>query len=153
MDGARKRRMPLSVVPGDVEHLRPVPPPVLTKEAAEEWRRIVKRMPADHFAAETWPMLIALCRHVEQSNDIARVLEANPLDMKEGVKSIKAQALMRNMLAREHRMIAVLSTKLRLTPLSRHETVKDRRKAEREPTFRSPADVDDEISYTEAAVG
>ena len=67
---------------------RPPPLPELSEAEAVEWRRIVDRMPADWFTAETWPVLGALCRHTVSSHAVGRglaALSAGSLDTPERI--------------------------------------------------------------------
>lgn len=73
----RKSAAALTVKPiaGPVDRIeRPDAPYTLSDLAAEEWRAIVNRMPADYFPRETWPMLAQLCRHVVASNRLGMLI-------------------------------------------------------------------------------
>ena len=54
---------------------RPEPPYTLTDAEADVWRMIVNAMPADHFAASHFPLLIQLCRHVVSSDRVKLLIE------------------------------------------------------------------------------
>jgi hypothetical protein len=107
------------------EH-RPAPPAELTKGQAEEWRRIVDRMPHDWFPQETHSILVALCRHICHAREIAGMInEFQPAWCAEegGLERLDRLG---KMLDREHRGVATMATKLRLTNQSRYT---DRRAA------------------------
>jgi hypothetical protein len=127
---------------------RPKAPKELSKEQKVEWDAIVDRMPEDWFTPETWPVLTNLCRHIVYARDFAHELE----DLRESFKDIclrlrqehselepkevralaRMQLDQRGELAKMHgeqtRMIATLSTKLRLTPQARYQPVTAGRK-------------------------
>jgi hypothetical protein len=54
---------------------RPDAPYELTDEAADEWRGIVRSMPADHFTKGNFPMLAQLCRHIIAARRIDQLIE------------------------------------------------------------------------------
>lgn len=93
---------------------RPEPPSELTEEQAEVWRSIVGAMQPTWFGAETWPLLAELCRHTVLARFLARELQATELG-----KDLKRFARLAAMHLRESAMVAMLSTRLRLTPRSR----------------------------------
>jgi hypothetical protein len=127
---------------------RPKAPKELSSDQKVEWNAIVDRMPEDWLTPETCPILTNLCRHIVYARDFAHELE----DLNESFKKIcfrlrqehselepkevRALARMqldrRGELAKMHgeqtRMIATLSTKLRLTPQSRMQAVTAGRK-------------------------
>ena len=127
---------------------RPKAPPELTKEQKAEWDRIVGRMPSDWFGPEMWPMLANLCRHIVYAREFAGELDDLTATFKDmclrlhkehpelAPKEIRCLARIqldqRGELVKMHsdqtRMIAMLSTKLRLTPQSRFQAVTAGRK-------------------------
>lgn len=60
-----------------VSHLgdRPEPPLALNDRAADEWRRIVNRMPSDWFTDETLAVLQAHCEHVAEGEALQLMIE------------------------------------------------------------------------------
>jgi hypothetical protein len=106
-NGGKNRNIP--VIPGE----RPEPPPELTQEEAREWRTIVARMPQDWFPAETWPVLVDLCRLICNSRMVnAELHKTNPAD-KRFHELIKHQF-------GYSKSIGTASAKLRLTPQARY---------------------------------
>lgn len=108
----RKSRAELEVVQPTHEVIpRPRPPQDLTPEQADEWRRIVNRLPADWFPDETFPVLAQYCRHTIASRRVAQLIasaEASPdLDVDQYDKLLKMQE-------RESRALASLGTKMRV---------------------------------------
>src|SRR4051812_41066153 len=118
---------------------RPEAPPDLNRDQAEEWITIVNRMPADWFGPECHALLASLCRHIVYSREVAGELEAINDGLEDYERGIlrdhpditpsQLQALVeirmnrRGELARTFNMhtqsIAMLATKLRLTPQSK----------------------------------
>lgn len=91
---------------------RPEPPYELTDEQADEWRAIVRQMPADWFPRETHGLLAQYCRHVVAARRIAQLIaqtEAkSTLDVAEYDMLLKMQE-------REGRALSSLATRMRLT--------------------------------------
>ena len=121
----RKSIAELSVVsqmPGE----RPVAPKELTKEEAEEWRAIVARMPANWFPRESWPILVALCRHIVE----ARFLSGKIGAIADTDDNIRVRRTLLTMRDKENKGICNCSTKLRLTTQSRLQPVSAARQAD-----------------------
>jgi transposase len=119
MDGflkqrGRKSSESLTVVPilPAVGPQRPEPPAELTPEQAEVWKTTVSAMRPTWFGAETWPLLTELCRHVALSRLLA-------IEATDPGKDLKRFSRLASMHLRESSMVAMLSTRLRLTPRSR----------------------------------
>jgi hypothetical protein len=89
-------------------------------------------MPADWFTSETWSLLTAYCQHTAAAADIMAVLRDNPVKAELDYKKLKAIVLMRKMLVTEHRMMVILASKLRITPMGRSEVGKQISAAEHE---------------------
>lgn len=129
------------VVPGNVEHLRPEPPDILSEAEAGMWRDIVARMPVDWFTVETHPLLAAYCQHAMIAEEIMTVIRANKLGNEKKLsdklfyRELRSHAALRNMLGREHRHMATLATKLRLTPQSKHEPRKQKKEIDASNPF------------------
>ncbi|MFE3839468.1 hypothetical protein [Pseudogemmobacter sonorensis] len=99
--------------PGGVERVqRPDAPYDLTDEQAEVWWRVVNRLPADWFPAETHGLLSDYCRHEVKSRRISQLVAAaesdDPLDIDMLDKLYK-------MAERESRAASSLATRLRIT--------------------------------------
>jgi hypothetical protein len=111
---------------------RPAPPPELTRDQAAEWEAVVKRLPADWFPRETWPLLSQYCRHVVSLRLISRLVaeyEARPKS-KFKVSEYNKILTMQN---RESRSMANLATKMRLSQLA---TVDQKKQKPAEPAAR-----------------
>jgi phage terminase small subunit len=136
------------VVPGNVEHLRPEPPDYLNEAEAEVWQGIVARMPVEWFTIETWPLLAGYCQHIVIVQDIMEIIHNNKITVvkmadKESIRTLRSHSALRNMLGREHRAMANLATKLRLTPQSKHEPRKQKKAIDEANTFaRGPTAVE-----------
>jgi hypothetical protein len=108
----------MAVMPGD----RPQPPGELQPDEAEEWRKIVERLPQDWFRRETHPVLIQLCRHI----CIARRVAGRLADVEAATERPKGwfetyRDLVR-MQGQTAMVIANLSVKLRLTKSSQTDS-------------------------------
>lgn len=108
----------MAVMPGD----RPQPPDELQPDEAEEWRKIVERLPQDWFPAETHPVLIQLCRHI----CIARRVAGRLADVEAATERPKGwfetyRDLVR-MQGQTAMVIANLSVKLRLAKSSQTDS-------------------------------
>lgn len=104
----------LSVVPGlrAVDRVRA--PKDLTATQRTIFQALVGSKPADWFIATDVPMLVELCRHMARADDIERLLrELAPQDV-DGLDKLGRMA------DRETQRIAMLMTRLRLTPQSRY---------------------------------
>src|SRR3954467_15967709 len=66
----RKSAAAMSVIRAETA-FRPKPPDGLTVGQVSEWRRVVNRLPADWFPAETHACLAAYCRHTENAKRLA----------------------------------------------------------------------------------
>lgn len=122
---------------------RPPPPPSLSKEAAEEWKAIVSRLPPEWFPRETHPLLVQLCRLIVRSHQIAKLLEtAKKLSPEQYMALLRSeQALSKS--------IATLSTKMRISQQSTY----DKRKRKDHVPKAQPWEDDDETSEDEADAG
>jgi len=108
---------------------RPSPPAELTAEQAEEWRAVVKRMPADWFPRETHGLLVSYCRHVVAAREIARLIDAltaaAPIDVDRYDQLLRIQE-------REGRAISSLMVRMRITQSALYD--KSRKKPEQSPS-------------------
>ena len=120
----RRSAASLAVLPPASRIQRPEPPDRLDKEEAEEWRKVVGRLPPEWFPGETHAMLEEFCIHVIRSRMIAewvKGFKSEFLRMEGGVERIDKLLAMGE---REARIIASLATRMRLTQQSRaHSTV------------------------------
>lgn len=116
---SRKSAADLSVVADLRGHL-PVPLECLTPDQAQIWADVVATKPHDWFAADSFPVLADYCRAVDMDNEIASVVNdfdrARLTDF-EGLQSWKALLKMQR---EQQKHVAMLATKLRLTPQSRY---------------------------------
>ena len=65
-----------TIVPSGIETCqRPEPPADLSEEAAEIWRSITNRYPAEWFSAGSEPVLLQLCRHIVVARQIGTSLD------------------------------------------------------------------------------
>lgn len=96
---------------------RPEPPAALGEHEVETWRRITGAFPADRFDAGAVPLLAQMVRHIEAARKIAALIRAE----EEGEEfDLDAWRLLLRDQDRESGRIAMLATRLRLTPQSRY---------------------------------
>jgi hypothetical protein len=91
----------------------------LTDAQAHIWRRVVEDLPADWWTPKNYDLLSQYCRHVNESNRIASLIEglmqAGPdLEIAKYDKLLGAQE-------REGRAISSLATRMRLTQQSLYD--------------------------------
>jgi hypothetical protein len=106
-------------VPG--QHIEP--PAELSADERDEWNKFVRRLPADWFPPETWPILAQLCRHICQARWFGESLQevrAGLLDPKDEDAIDHIERLIRCH-DREGKAIVSLMVKLRLTSQQRIE--------------------------------
>src|SRR5262245_38488583 len=100
---------------------RPNPPDELTDEQAGEWIKIVDRMEAGWFQAETSPMLVERCFHVCRGRKLEilaiKAEQKKRFDIYEYDKIAHA-------IERETRAISSLCTRMRLTQQSSYDKSK-----------------------------
>lgn len=114
----------LAVITGPVETIaRPDAPYDLTDEEADEWRKVVNRLPADWFPAETHALLGQYCRHVIAARRIAQLIAA---ELQSEKLDLGAYDSLLKMQERESKIIGTLATRMRITQQStmRVETIK-----------------------------
>jgi hypothetical protein len=117
----RKSAASLSVVQALPGQQRPEPPAELSDEQAVEWRKVVDRLPADWFPAESHQLLVAYVRHVVNARVIAgkiRAFDPAWLDEPEGLQMFDKLTMIGD---REGRAISSLATRMRLTQQSRFQ--------------------------------
>jgi hypothetical protein len=120
----RKSSESLSVVPiiPGIEVPRPEPPNELTVEQAEVWKMTVGAMKPTWFGAETHPMLVQYCRHVTIANVLAKAIHSTSLKA-----DLNRFCQLTSCFGRESSAIAMLATRMRLTPRSRADSRTDGR--------------------------
>jgi hypothetical protein len=122
---------------------RPSPPDDLTPEQQVEWEAIVARLPVDWFTGENIPMLKELCRHITYARELAVEIAAVKVMLSEVTAWTAAEAEKSNVMAAGRKelcgllrakseRIGNLSTKLRLTKLSRYEDARTAARAARD---------------------
>ena len=97
----------------------PEPPACLTPAQSEIWRTIVATKPVDWFQGDSIPVLIGYVRAIDLDNEIAAAV--NGFDrtdiVGEGFRNWKSLVKMQ---LDQQAHVAMLATKLRLTPQSRY---------------------------------
>jgi phage terminase small subunit len=100
---------------------RPEPPAHLEPDAADEWRKVVNRMPADWFPDETHAMLEQRCRHViwmrKTADQIDEMTHSKNLDIKE-------YNFLLRLAASQSRTLINMDTNMRLTQQTTHDKSK-----------------------------
>jgi hypothetical protein len=124
----RKSAAALSVVARTIDR-RPSPPSELTEAQAETWKSIVSRLPSDWFPRETWPALVALCRHVDTSEKLATSINGFQMDWLGDPGGIERLDQLLKLRDREHRAMLLIARSLRLTNQSRYPADKASRLA------------------------
>lgn len=127
----RKSRAELSVITNLEVVRRPKPPAELTDEQAIVWQAVVDANDADHFAADTEPLLVRYCQHIVTGRRIEQ-LKRSVEDAKE--LDVNQYDQLTRMAERESRIIASLAVKLRLS----QSATDDRRKRKPPPTIKKP---------------
>ena len=119
--GARgpKSAAALAVIPSMTEH-RPSPPEGLTEAEAEQWRRIVNRLPHGWFPVETHALLAAMLKHQSAHRELCKLIEAFDVTLLKVDLGVDHYGKLLAMRERESRAMAGLAVKLRLTPQSRY---------------------------------
>ena len=77
----RKSAQQLAVPKISILAERPEPPAELSPHERQTWLNVVSTKAADWFRADTWPLLISFCRHVELARKIDLQLEKFSGDM------------------------------------------------------------------------
>lgn len=99
---------------------RPTAPSELSPQQAMDWNRIVKSMPADWFTPEMWHLLSVLCVNIDLQRRVAQRLSQAEI----GKHDFDKLAGLHN---KYTKAISNISSKLRLTPQSRHNVNASRR--------------------------
>jgi len=127
---------------------RPKPPlDQLDEVEAEIWHSIVAALPPDWFKPETEPILVELCQHICMSRLISRQMSVYKTKSVWTPKDAKVLFNLVKMKSTESRLVAALSTKLRLTAGAKHKTGKRALKqlSDRKP-WELPDDEEDEAA-------
>lgn len=142
--GQKSKASLLALVPGDLGE-RPAPPDYLNEAECAQWWLIVNRMPVTYFTREYHPLLAAYCQHIILAQSLVTKLRAACAIDKIDIQTLKAQNIIQGMLNREHRSMAMLATRLNLTPQTDPNESRQKQKTARkqEPTTRSAFQVDD----------
>jgi hypothetical protein len=120
--GARgpKSSAALAVVPSLTEY-RPPAPDGLTEVEAEQWRRIVGRLPHGWFPVETHALLAAMLKHRSTHRVLCGLIEEFDMSLLKSTDlGVDYYGKLLAMRERESRAMAGLAVKLRLTPQSRY---------------------------------
>jgi hypothetical protein len=107
---------------GAIEAEPPAPPAELGEEEAEIWCSFIDRMPPNFFSPPTFPILVNLCRHIRNSRMFARKQRELEEQLPHALDEQHAKLLMSLSRAQalESRIIALLSARLKLTPITPH---------------------------------
>ena len=108
------------VLPGD----RPLPPESLSPLERAVWQTVVARMPPAWFTAETWPVLVAYCRVVIQSDEIGRELARFQGGFPRSAARWKKYSALTRIQTALQAQIGNFAGKLRLTLQSRYDRQK-----------------------------
>ncbi len=117
----RKSAASLAVVSNTTVVQRPEPLPDLSDEQAEEWVKIVERMPADWFQAETFPLLAQYCRHIVTGRRVSQMIEHHEADDTLDVEMLDRLYKMQE---REGRAMSSLATRMRITQQTTYDKSK-----------------------------
>jgi len=99
---------------------RPDPPGELTAEQAEIWREIAEALPADWFGRESWPLLEQFCRHTDQANRLAEMIQARAGHIADGRPgALEGYLSLLQAQRRETAAIKSIAVALRLSPSSK----------------------------------
>lgn len=100
---------------------RPAPPADFSDEMAEEWWKIVNRLPVDWFPAETLPLLTQYCTHIIRARTlreaVARIENSQPFELDSFIT-------LTNLEEKHTRSIASLATRMRISQQATHDAQK-----------------------------
>jgi hypothetical protein len=94
---------------------RPDAPQDLTPEQSLEWLRVVERMPAEWFPAETHAMLAQYCRHVVSARRVAEMIESLTEGSMDSDRWVEDYDRLLKMQEREGRAMSSLATRMRIS--------------------------------------
>lgn len=109
---------------------RPPPPGDLTPEQADEWLKVVNRMPAQWFPDETHPTLAQYCRHIITARRVAQAIEK--LAESEEFDLANYDQLLR-MQERESRALIALARSMRIAQSATYSKDKKKGPATKRP--------------------
>ena len=129
--GARgpKSAAALAVVSSVTEY-RPPPPPELTEAEADQWRRVVNRLPHGWFPVETHALLAAMLKHQSAHRALCGLIEEFDMSLLKVDLGVDHYGKLLVMREREGRAMAALAVKLRLTNQSRYTPATAQRQAQ-----------------------
>jgi len=104
--------------------LQPRPPADLTAEQAAEFVSIVNHMPANWFGQESVGILAAYCRHSANARLIAKEIEAFKPEWLRADNGLDRFDQLLKIQDRQHRTMATLASKMRLSQSSRTKLAK-----------------------------
>ena len=125
----RKSAAALAVIPSVTEY-RPPPPEGLTETEADQWRRIVNRLPHGWFPVETHALLAATLKHQTAHRVLCGLIEEFDVTLLKVDLGVDHYGKLLAMRERESRAMAGLAVKLRLTPQSRYTPATAQRQAQ-----------------------
>lgn len=102
----------------------PEPPSHLTETQAGIWCAVVATKPPDWFQADSFPVLSDYCRAVALDNEIAVVLNEFDRTLLADGKGLESWKELIRLQSEQQKLVAMLATKLRLTPQSRYNPLK-----------------------------
>ena len=114
----RKSAAELSVIRAEPD-FRPKPPAELSAEQAAEWKSIVNHMPANWFGRESHSLLIAYLRHWSNARLIAAEIHRFAPAWLGRDDGLDRYEQLLKIADREHRAMASLAGKMRLSQSSR----------------------------------
>ena len=117
----------LAVVTPIQDH-RPSVPEGMPEAQAAVWRAIVNRLPYDWFRAEHLELLKAYVQHCAIAQTLARQVEQFRVEWLED-GGLEHFDRLTKLLEREHKLMALLATKMRLTHQAQYDTAKMARKS------------------------
>jgi phage terminase small subunit len=123
LNRGRKTPNELSVVRLEPQ-LQPSPPADLTTEQAAEWRAIVASCPAHWFGRESAGLLEAYCRHSANAKLITKKIDAFKEEWLSSDNGLKRYSELLKIQDQQHRAMALLASKMRLSQSSRTKLAK-----------------------------
>jgi phage terminase small subunit len=109
----------LSIISGSFSQL-PQPPDHLTPSQAQIWAAVVATKPHDWFQADSFPVLSDYCRAIDMDNEMADAVNGYDRAALTGFEGLQTWKALIKMQRDQQKHVAMLATKLRLTPQSRY---------------------------------
>jgi hypothetical protein len=116
----KKSAASLSVVPVTPGQ-RPEPPADLNEKQADIWRSVVATKPADWFAPDSFPLLVAYCRAIVVHHSISEQIDSFDMAWLADDDGLKRYDKLASIQERQARLIASLATRMRLSQQSRYK--------------------------------